>query len=296
MSGAKEIAFENIPSAARAQLRKKLTPFADLRIDGLPNLRISIRQSANSRIGQFICRVYNPCMLGLAIAGAVAATAAGYQTIAPAGQWFGRAFHGLPRGSKQIALTFDDGPNDPHTLNLLDVLAKHNVLATFFLIGRYVRQRPEIAEEIAKRGHVIGNHTFTHPLLIFHSDSRVRQEILQCREAITEAVGEHSNLFRPPWGGRRPGVFRVVRRLGLEPVMWNVTGHDWNPPSPGYIEQKVSGKIHGGDVILLHDGGHKAFGADRSRTVEAVSRLIPRYKSEGYEFVSVREMMRSQGS
>jgi peptidoglycan-N-acetylglucosamine deacetylase len=250
-----------------------------------------MRESGNSA-----CRVYNPCMLGVAIAGAVAATAAGYQTMAPTGQWFGRAFHGLPRGSKQIALTFDDGPNDPHTLNLLDILAKHHVIATFFLIGRYVRQRPEIAVEIAKRGHLIGNHTFTHPLLIFQSDSRVRQEILQCREAITDAVGEHSNFFRPPWGGRRPGIFGLVRQLGLEPIMWNVTGYDWNPPSSGYIEQKVSGKVRGGDVILLHDGGHKAFGADRSRTVEAVSRLIPRYQSKGYEFVTVREMMRSQGS
>src|SRR6476659_1909690 len=100
----------------------------------------------------------------LAVAGA-AAVAAGYQSMAPTGQWFGRAFHGLPHGSKQIALTFDDGPNDPYTLNLLDVLAKHNVLATFFMIGRYVQQRPDIALEVKNRGHVIGNHTFTHPLL-----------------------------------------------------------------------------------------------------------------------------------
>jgi peptidoglycan/xylan/chitin deacetylase (PgdA/CDA1 family) len=90
-------------------------------------------------------------------------------------------------------------------------------------------------------------------------------------------------------------MFRTVRHLGLEPVMWNVTGYDWNPPSCGYIEQKVSSKIRGGDVVLLHDGGHAAFGADRSRTVEAVSRLIPRYKSEGYEFMTVREMIQSRG-
>jgi len=82
--------------------------------------------------------------------------------MAPTGQWFGRAFHGLPPGSRQIALTFDDGPNDPHTLNLLDVLAKHHVHATFFLIGRHVRLRPELALQISNRGHVIGNHTFTH--------------------------------------------------------------------------------------------------------------------------------------
>ena len=213
--------------------------------------------------------------------------------MAPTGQWFGRAFCGLPRGSKQISLTFDDGPNDPYTLKLLDVLAKHRVRATFFLIGRYVRQRPEIAAEIAKQGHVIGNHTFTHPLLVFQPDSRIREQVEQCRSAITDAVGEHSNLFRPPWGGRRPGVLGVVRRLGLEPVMWNVTGYDWNAPSVEFIEHKVAGKIHGGDVVLLHDGGHAAFGADRSRTVEAVSRLIPRYKAERYEFVTIPQMIDS---
>ncbi len=232
-------------------------------------------------------------MLGLAIAG-VAAGALGYQSMAPTGQWFGRAFCGLRRGSgsKQIALTFDDGPNDPHTQHLLDVLAKHNVLATFFLIGRYVRQRPDIVTKIAKQGHVIGNHTFTHPRLIFRSGSRIREEILQCRRAISEAIGEPSNLFRPPWGARRPGVFRIVRQLGLEPVMWNITGYDWNRPSTDFIEQKVTSKIRGGDVVLLHDGSHVAFGADRSKTVEAVDRLIERYRANGHQFVTIPEMMR----
>ena len=102
-------------------------------------------------------------------AAAAAASAAGYQSMAPTGQWFGRTFTGLGRGSKQLALTYDDGPNDPHTQRLLEVLARHNVHATFFLIGRYVQQRPDIVRELVKAGHVIGNHTFTHPLLIFKS-------------------------------------------------------------------------------------------------------------------------------
>lgn len=231
-------------------------------------------------------------MFIFAIGAAVAAGGATgvYQSIAPTGQWYGRAFCGLPRGSKQIALTFDDGPNDPHTQHLLDVLEKHNVHATFFMIGRYIRQRPEIARDVAKAGHVIGNHTFTHPLLSLQTLARVREEITECRKALNDAVGEHSNLFRPPWGGRRPGIFGIVRQLGLEPVMWNVTGFDWNAPSSEYIEQKVTRKVHGGNVILLHDGGHAAFGADRSKTVQAVDRLIKRYKSEGYEFVTIPQM------
>jgi peptidoglycan/xylan/chitin deacetylase (PgdA/CDA1 family) len=233
-------------------------------------------------------------MLYLAIAGAAAAGAIslGYQSMSPTGQWFGRAFCGSPGRGKKLALTFDDGPNDPYTLRLLDLLAKRDVQATFFLIGRYAKQRPDIVREIARRGHVIGNHTFTHPRLIFLPAARVRREIVQCREAITEAVGEHSNLFRPPWGGRRPGTFRLVRQLGLEPIMWNVTGYDWNAPSVEDIEQKVASKIRGGNVVLLHDGGHAAFGADRSKTVEAVDRLLTRYKSEGCDFVSVPHMMK----
>jgi len=232
-------------------------------------------------------------VLGFAIAAGavVGASAVGYQSVAPTGQWFGRAFCRGQRGSKQVGLTFDDGPNDPHTFHLLDVLSRHNARATFFLIGRYVRQRPDIAVEIAKRGHIIGNHTFTHPLLILQSSAGIRTEITQCRDAIHDAVGKHSNLFRPPWGGRRPGVFRIIRKLGLEPVMWNVTGYDWKAPSAEFIERKVGPKIRGGDIILLHDGGHAAFGTDRAATVTAVDRLLTRYTAEGYEFVSIPKMM-----
>lgn len=228
-------------------------------------------------------------MLALTIAGAAIAggAAAAYQSIGPTAQWYGRALSGLPRGSKQIALTFDDGPNDPHTLHLLDVLVKHNVRATFFMIGRYVRQRPDIAAEVARRGHTVGNHTFTHPFLAIQSERGIREEITECTKALTDAVGEHSKLFRPPWGARRPAVFRIVRELGLQPAMWNVTGFDWNAPPAEYIEHKVRRRIRGGSVVLLHDGGHTALGADRSNTVKAVDTLVGRYKAEGYEFVSI---------
>jgi peptidoglycan-N-acetylglucosamine deacetylase len=234
-------------------------------------------------------------MLGLALTGAAsaaAAAAAGYQSMAPTGQWYGRTFTGLARRSHRMALTYDDGPNDPHTLRLLEALAKHGVQATFFLIGRYVQQRPDIVREIVKAGHVVGNHTFTHPLLIFKSEAEIRQEISQCRAALQDAIGQHSNLFRPPFGGRRPAVLQVAHELGLEPVMWNVTGYDWHAPPAALIERKIAKQIRGGDVILLHDGGHKHMGADRSQTVIATDRLIARYKSEGYDFVTIPRMMR----
>ncbi len=228
-------------------------------------------------------------LLGL---GAAAVSAAGYQSMAPTGQWYGRTFIGMGRGSKQIALTYDDGPNDPHTLRLLEVLARHDVRATFFMIGRYVRQRPDLAQEVARAGHVIGNHTMTHPLLIFESAARTRTELVECRAALTDAVGEHSNLFRPPFGGRRPATLRIARELGLETIMWNVTGYDWNASPAGRVEQKVMGQMRGGDVILLHDGGHRAMGADRGQTVIATDSLIRGYKDQGFQFVTVTEMMR----
>ena len=235
-------------------------------------------------------------MFGIfATAATAALSAAGYQSMAPTGQWYGRTFTGLPRGTKQLALTYDDGPNDPHTLRLLEVLAKHNVKATFFLIGRYVQQRPDLAREIVQAGHAVGNHTFTHPLLTFKSAAEIRQELSTCHSALEAAVGasssQISNLFRPPFGGRRPAVLRIARGLGLEPVMWNVTGFDWTAPPSAVIEQKVANQIRGGDVILLHDGGHQQMGADRSQTVQATDHLITKYKSEAYEFKTIPEMI-----
>jgi peptidoglycan/xylan/chitin deacetylase (PgdA/CDA1 family) len=227
----------------------------------------------------------------LGAAAAVGVIAAGYQSMAPTGQWYGPTFTGLPRGFNQIALTYDDGPNDPHTLRLLEVFARHNVRATFFLIGKYVRQRPGLAREIVAAGHVVGNHTFTHPLLIFKRAAEIRRELADCRSALQDAIGDHSRLFRPPFGGRRPAVLRIARDLGLVPVMWNVTGYDWNAPPAEVIERKVSQRIRGGDVILLHDGGHAAMGADRAQTVIATDRLIAKHKSDGYEFVTISQMM-----
>jgi len=231
-------------------------------------------------------------VLGTGIA--VAAVAAGYQSMAPTGQWYGRTFTGLNSGTKRLALTYDDGPNDPHTFRLMEILAKHNVKATFFLIGRYVKQRPDIARELVQGGHVVGNHTFSHPNLIFASAHETTMQLRECEEALADAVGEQSLLFRPPFGGRRPGTLKIARALGLEPVMWNVTGWDWKGKPADYVEQRVSRQIRGGNVILLHDGSHVAFGADRSQTMIATDRLIARYKAEGYEFVTVPEMMGKQ--
>lgn len=228
-----------------------------------------------------------------AAAGAAGVVAAGYHTMAPQSQLYGRTFLGVP-GGRTLALTFDDGPNDPHTLRLLDVLDRHNTRATFFLIGNFVRQRPDIVRAIADAGHSIGNHTFSHPNLIFRSAADVRRELEQCDRAIADAVGQTPTLFRPPHGGRTPGVLRAIRGAGKTPIMWSVAGLDWKPHTAEEISGIVQRRVRGGDVILLHDGSHVAFGADRGATVAATHLLLTRYRAEGFSFQTVPEMMASR--
>jgi len=231
----------------------------------------------------------------ITLASAAAASYAGYATMAPASQLYGRT---LTHGSdpSQMALTFDDGPNDPHTLHLLDVLAKHNAKATFFLIGKYVRQRPDIVRAIAAAGHEIGNHTDSHPNLILVSAARLRQELSDCSKVLEDALGTKITLFRPPFGGRRPNVLRTARGMGLIPVMWSVTGYDWSAKSAAEIVGKVNRQIDSspkaqGEIVLLHDGGHLAFGTDRSFTVEATRQLLQRYSAR--KFVAVTDLVQA---
>jgi len=217
-------------------------------------------------------------------AGLAAAGVASYGAIAPESELFGKTLHRLA-DPKQLALTYDDGPNDPHTLNLLDVLAKHDVKATFFLIGKHVAARPEVARRIAAAGHAIGNHTFTHPNLVFCGEQKIRHELTDCEKVLHDTVGEHSKLFRPPFGARRPAVLRIARAMGLVPVMWTVTCYDWKVTTAERVERHAIRQIGGADIVLLHDGGHRSPGADRAHTVAATERLIARYKSERRFFV-----------
>jgi peptidoglycan/xylan/chitin deacetylase (PgdA/CDA1 family) len=232
-------------------------------------------------------------LIGAGVAALVGATA--YQSMAPWAQGFGATFVSGRRGSKQIALTYDDGPNDPHTLRLMEVLAKRGVCATFFVIGRYVERRPDIVRDLLKAGHVLGNHTFTHPHLIVSSPVETRNQLEECQRALQEAGGESLRLFRPPFGGRRPTTLGIARSLGMEPIMWNVTSWDWQMPPAAKIVETCTRQMRGGDVILMHDGSHIAPGADRAQTVVATDLLIERWTGKGYEFVTVPEMMAGAG-
>src|SRR5271169_202884 len=166
---------------------------------------------------------------GLGVAGLT--TVAGYNTMSPTSQLYGRTFIGLPRGSRLLALTYDDGPNDPYTWRMMEVLERHGVKATFFLLGRFVQQKPEIARALVAAGHAIGIHTWDHPNLIFASAAETRRQLQQTRQAILDATGVDPAIFRPPFGGRRPASLRIARAMGLQPVMWNVTCQDWKPKS-----------------------------------------------------------------
>jgi len=226
---------------------------------------------------------------GIALAGL--ATWAGFETMWPTMHAYGRSFIGLAPGSKQLALTYDDGPNDPDTLRLIDVLARHDVKATFFVLGKFVAQKPHIVRALASAGHVVGNHSWDHPRLIFASNAELRSQIGRTQKAIFDACGATPTVFRPPYGGRRPGTLSAVRKLGLEPVMWNVTCYDWKPTTADQVVARAQRQIRGGDVILMHDGAQAQMGADRTHTVEATDRLSTHYMAVGYEFVTVPQMM-----
>ena len=212
----------------------------------------------------------------------------------PTSQVYGDTFVGLKPGSRLLALTFDDGPNDPYTAQMMEVLDRHGVKATFFLIGKFVQQRPEIARALVEAGHAVGIHTWDHPNLIFASAAEVRRQLLETQQAIFDATGVDTKLFRPPFGGRRPASLRVARACGLQTVMWNVTCYDWKAKSAGEIVKHAERQIRGGDVILLHDGEYHRIGVDRSRSVEASDRILTRYKGEGYEFVTIPAMIERQ--
>lgn len=216
-----------------------------------------------------------------------------YAAIAPQSQWFG---HTLVAGRDpgEFALTYDDGPNEPWTSQLLDLLARHDLRATFFLIGRYVRQRPDLVREIRAAGHLIGNHTVSHPWLAVQSPQRVREELAGCNAALEDVLGEGVRFFRPPHGSRRPDVLRAARELGLTAVMWNAMGFDWRlnitaGKIAAHLEQGIARNSSRGrgSNLLLHDGGHLVFGADRSESVAATRLIIERHSPGKIRYVTV---------
>jgi len=230
--------------------------------------------------------------LAAASLSATAAATLAYAALSPGSQLFGRTL--IAGGdANEAALTYDDGPNDAVTESLLDTLAAHNARATFFVIGRYARQRPELVRRIRAAGHLIGNHTETHPWLAWQSARTIHEELRACNQAIEDALGEPVRYFRPPHGARRPAVFRAAAELGLTTVQWNVMGMDWQPIGTDRILSHIDrgltrARSRGtGANILLHDGSQHGLGADRTATVASTAALLVRFAADGTRTVTV---------
>jgi peptidoglycan-N-acetylglucosamine deacetylase len=227
----------------------------------------------------------------------VAALAAGgylYAGMAPGSQIFG---HTLIAGSDpdEFALTYDDGPNDACTEGILEVLARNEVRATFFVIGRFARERVSLVRRIQEAGHVVGNHTWTHPVLLFRSPTRVHEELSATSKVLEDVLGEPVKYFRPPHGARRPDVLRAAHVLGMVPVLWNAMGYDWKPTTPERIVANLDKGIRRnrrrgmGSNLLLHDGGQAGIGQDRAHTVAATATLLDEWRRR-VRFVTVAEL------
>ncbi|MGA3333123.1 MAG: polysaccharide deacetylase family protein [Terracidiphilus sp.] len=229
--------------------------------------------------------------LGAAAAVGLAAGGYAYASLWPGSRIFGKALI-APARPGELALTFDDGPNATWTPRLLDLLEKHDVRATFFLLGSRAEAQPDLVRRMAVAGHVIGEHSWSHPNLARISSSRIREELKRTQDMLEQITGAQVKFFRPPFGARRPAVFRVAREMGLMPVLWNAMTSDWSEPSAERIAERLAKKIDGLERrgraanIVLHDGGHRDPAANRAPSVAAAEKLIARYK-ETHRFVTV---------
>ena len=205
----------------------------------------------------------------------------------------------------KLALTFDDGPNPAITPKLLDLLDRHQAKATFFLIGKYVRPFPALAKEIAARGHLLGNHTDSHPNLFFCGPAETRDELRRCTDAIHQAAWLEPRWFRPPFGFRSPWLGEIVARQRMQTVMWTLIPGDWRAKSLDWLiarmqpiadhARKQASPGTGartplrGEILCLHDGDFRQPGGDRTRTLAALEFWLPRWRDAGLEFVTITQ-------
>ncbi len=233
----------------------------------------------------------------------------------PRSQVMGPALVCGPAKGKRIALTFDDGPLPPYTVQVLDILQSRKIPATFFVCGKDVATHPDIVRRIQADGHTIGNHTWSHPYLYFMSREKIRQEIDRTQKAIQRATGCAAEIFRPPYGARWFGLYPVLRERGMHVVQWSLSGEDWRLKADDIVTAVCSG-LRPGAVILLHDGrqepggylrrlfrknpeaakignraAHQSPAFSASETVKALPAIIDAALEMGYEFVSVKDFL-----
>jgi peptidoglycan/xylan/chitin deacetylase (PgdA/CDA1 family) len=197
--------------------------------------------------------------------------------------------------SRDIALTFDDGPNPSVTPQILDLLESYSVQATFFLIGRFVNQCPDLVRGIAAGGHTLGNHSYTHTPLTFLSSRRIEEELTRCQDAISRSAGQQPLWMRPPFGSCGPQVCKVVLHLGFRGIaMWSFMCGDWKPQPDRILIARLAtvgkGGDGSGDIVLLHDGDYRTLNGDRLHVVAALRYWLPRWRDAGHQFVTIADM------
>jgi peptidoglycan-N-acetylglucosamine deacetylase len=212
---------------------------------------------------------------------AIAASRAQATALAAAGRLARHGRRLLPAGAvPEVALTFDDGPNPPYTGQILGILARYQVPATFFCVGLQASAHPADVERMAADGHGLANHTWSHPFLPDLSRAQLAEQLDRTDEAVSRAAGGCGpGLFRPPYGSRSPDVLRWLGERGTPIVLWDVDPSDWARPGAAVIAGRVLMQARPGTIILMHDGG-----GDRSQTVAALPLVIEGLLDRGFHF------------
>lgn len=207
---------------------------------------------------------------------------------------FGKNIVRLNTDQRVVALTFDDGPSPPYTDQLLDVLAKHNVKATFFMIGNRIEKHPETVRSVMAEGHQVGNHSYSHPLLGFLPPNSVRREIERTDKLLRQVGVTGEIVFRAPVLTRFLPVAWVLAKGDRAHISCNIWSWDWTTQNPARITEivlkKTLSSTRAGSIIVLHDGKAENKDADRSGTVEATDQIITRLKQDGYRFVRLSDV------
>ncbi len=187
---------------------------------------------------------------------------------------------------KRIALTFDDGPHYKYTAEILDILAEYNVKATFFVVGQLVERYPELVIREISEGHEVASHTWSHPKLISMPEQQLLSELAATEELLYELCEYRPRLFRPPEGKYGDAVRKAAKSMDYEIILWTVDTRDWAHTPTDQIVRTVLDNTTSGSIILCHD----FIGRD-SPTPEALRQFIPKLLENGYEFVSVSELL-----
>ncbi len=214
-----------------------------------------------------------------------------YLFLSPESQVFGRFPFRIKTREKLVALTFDDGPSAASTAKILDLLAKYDVHATFFVCGQNVENHPALTIAIMDGGHTLGNHSWSHNFGKYFAGASFKEEVSRTQEIIRSAVGRAPTLFRPPWLFRYPGFLKTIRKNNLIPVS-GIFGSELEvfQPSAKLMINRAMSRLKPGVILIFHDG-FDTRGGNRSRTVEAMDLLIPRILAAGYRFVTVDALL-----